>query len=532
MSKIILRDYQDAAIASIWRYWDKVKGNPLIVAPCGSGKSLMIADLVRSLCQDYGARVLVITHRSELLRQNESELRKVWPKAPTGFFSAGIGERDYDSQIIFAGIQTIAKKITDFDPFDIVIIDEAHLIPRNTATQYGEACGLLKIMNPACRFVGMTATPFRLDSGLLTQGDGALFDKVVHDIPVQGLVDKGHLVPVHAKRGAAVASMDGVKRRAGEFVGKEMAAAFDDVLEGACQEVIERGHDRRAWMIFCASVDHAWTAQQIMNDNGVAAEVITGKTPKIERNDIVSRYKAGGIRCLINVSVLTTGFNAPVTDMIAIIRATDSAALYVQIVGRAMRTHPGKTDALLLDFGGNVERHGPIDDVTVKPPGGDGDGEAPAKACPSCHSILAASARVCPDCLFEFPTPEPAFENRAFSGAVMSSQRHPQWVPVDSVSYHRHKKTGKPDSVRVEYKCGLRTHKDWLCFDHEGAASRMARKKTKTYNMDSDVTTDGFLAAATALPFPAEILIKPDGKYERVSGIRMRRQETSGTEDG
>jgi len=450
------------------------------------------------------------------------------PGAKTGFFSASIGKKEYSAPITFAGIQTIEKNLHNFDPFDICLIDECHLLPRSAQTQYGRACTLLKQMNPKCRFVGLTATPFRLDSGSLHKGEGALFDSVTYDIPVQKLVDSGYLVPITAKRGVTVADMSGVKKRGGDFVSKEMAQAFEDVLQSACDEIIERGKGRKAWMVFCASVEQAEKTKQIMIQSGISAELIIGDTPRVQRKDIIDRYKAGSVRCLVNVDVLTTGFNAPITDLLALVRATDSTSLYVQIVGRAMRTYPGKKDALLLDFGGNVERHGPIDDVIIKQPSGSGDGEAPAKACPECHSILPLSSRQCPDCLYIFPPPKPSYNGTAFDGAVMASQRKPKWIKVDGAAYKRHKKEGKPDSVRVEYRCGLKIYKEWLLPDHGGRAK--SETDGKLFNRYGYVpsmpkNTDELLEALKIMPCPKFILVKQEGKYERVEQVNFGSQE-------
>ena len=519
MEQIILRDYQKEADKSVWDYWKRKKGNPLVVAPCGAGKTILIAELIRKAMQYQDTRVLVLTHRAELLVQSEAMLKKMWPNAKTGFFSAGIGEKDYCSPIIFAGIQSFHSVCHKFEPFDIVIVDEIHLVDRSRTSAYGKTLDTLKLMRPTLRLIGYSATPFRLDSGYLHKGKGALFDEITYDISVQKLVNEGYLTPVVAKRGRIVADMKGVKRKAGEFNLTEMANAFDEVLEGACQEIIYYGAERNAWMVFCASVDQSYRALEIMQEHGIDSSVVTGSTPKNERAEILEKFSTGKLKCLINVNVLSIGTDLPICDLLAIIRATDSTSLYVQIVGRAMRTHPGKKDALLLDFGGNVERHGPIDDVIIKQPGGSGDGEAPAKACPECHSILPLSSRQCPDCLYIFPPPKPSYNGTAFDGAVMASQRKPKWIKVDKVAYKRHKKEGKPDSVRVEYKCGLKTYKEWLLPEHSGRAK--SETDGKLFNRYGYVpsmpkNTDELLEALKLMPCPKFILVKQEGKYERV----------------
>jgi DNA repair protein RadD len=522
---IKLRDYQAAALASIWDYWCTDKGNPLIVAPCGAGKSLLVAELTRQLCQDYAARVLILTHRAEILEQNEAELRRVWPEAPTGFYSASVGRKDRYADVLFAGIQTVHRRIHELEPFDICIIDECHLLPRKTQTMYGKTVETLKLMNPQCRFVGYTASPYRLDSGRLDQGKGALFDKITYDIDVQTLIDKGYLCEVVSKRGADVADTDGLHKRYGEFISAEVVEAMDSggLVESACDEIIEYGHNRRAWLVYATGVEHAEHIQRAMQERGIDARIITGQTPKGERADTIELFRAGGLRCLINIDVLTIGFNAPICDLCALLFATASVAKYVQVVGRIMRTHPGKDNALLLDYGGNVERHGPIDQINMTAPKTPGDkpGDAPAKACPSCFSVVHLSAKACPDCGYEFPDNGPNHEAEAYDGAVLASQRKPQWVAVRGVDYKRHKKPGKPDSVRVEYHCGLKTHKDWLCPEHGGRATQMAAAKLSAWGVTCPRTTDDLLAMAPGLPQPTFIRIKPDGKYERVAELHF-----------
>lgn len=520
---IKLRDYQREAVNSVYEYWQKEKGNPLIVAPCGAGKSLIIGEVVKGVMQYPGTRVLVLAHRVELLEQNEAELKNLWPEAPTGFFSAGLGKRDYHANVTFAGIQTIANKIHLFEPFDICLIDEAHLLPRSALTQYGRTVDTLKKMRPTCRFIGLTATPYRLDSGYLYQGDDALFDKVSYDIPVQKLVDDGYLCEVVAKAGRQVADMTGVKKRMGEFNQKEMAAAFeqDNLLINACQQIIEEGQERKAWIVFCASVEQAEKVTDIMKSNGIDADIVTGAHGKTERKNTIERFKAGNLKCLVNVDVLTIGFNAPICDLAALIRATDSTALYVQIVGRIMRTYPNKKNALLLDFGGNVERHGPIDDVIVRAPG-KGGGEAPAKTCPNCLMIVAAGVRNCPECEHEFPPPEPKIEVKAFSGAVLKSQREPEKLAVMFVRYHLHNKVGKPTSVKATYTTGKGSKNEWLMPEHGGfATQKTAHILMQRYKMSCPTTSVELLVALNKQKKPSYITVVKDGKYEVITKVEF-----------
>lgn len=517
-----LRDYQREAVNSVFDYWEKEKGNPLIVAPCGAGKTVILADIISQVMQYDGTRVLVLTHRQELLEQDCGALKRMWPDAPTGFYSAGIGRRDRNAPILFAGIQTIASKIHTLEPFNIVLIDEAHLLPRSTSTQYGKTIETLKIMRPTCRFIGLSASPYRLDSGYLYQGEGALFDKVSYDIPIQNLIDQGHLCEIVAKSGDKVADMDLVKKRGGEFIAKDMAAAFNhEVVESACDQIIREGQSRRAWIVFCASVDIADQCSEIMISKGVNAKVVTGKTAKKERNETIQNFRDGNIKCLIGVGVFSEGFDAPICDLVAMLRATASPALYTQIVGRGMRTYPNKKNALLLDFGGNVERHGPIDDVVVKTPG-KGGGEAPAKTCPECLMIVAAGVRNCPECGHEFPPPAPKIEKQAFAGAVLKAQRVPDRLAVMFVKYILHSKPGKPMSVKITYTTGKKQVNEWLLPEHGGmAALKTAHTVMQRYNQKCPATSVELLAMLKQQKKPSFITVEKDGKYERVTKVEF-----------
>lgn len=522
------RHYQRAAIDSLYKYWSREKGNPLIVAPCGAGKSLICGFFISEAMAYPDTRILVLTHRRELLIQNEAELREIWTDAPTGFYSAGIGRKDRNAPILFAGIQTAFKKLHTMEPFDLVIIDECHLVPPRQSSQYGQAIEVLKLMNPSVRFVGLTATHFRLDSGLLHEGKGALFDAVTYEIPVRKLIDEGHLCEVIGKRGEEVADLSGVHKRGGEFIGKEVEGAFDvpALIAAACDEIVRYGKNRRAWLIFASGISHAEHVAAAIKAHGIDCAVVHGGVPKTERDQIIADFKAGRLRCLVNVDILTIGFNAPICDMGVLLRATASTALYVQIVGRLMRTYPGKENALLLDYGGNVERHGPIDDVRVKSPG-EGGGEAPAKACPSCHSIVHAGSLECPDCGHMFPSRKPKHERSAYGGAIMSHQVEADWLDVSSVSYHRHKKPGKPDSVRVEYRCGLRVIRDWWMPEHRGIARTKTVKRLWDHGIQCPNTTDALLAVAEELPKPNQIEVKPDGRYQRVTSVYFGGEESA-----
>lgn len=512
---IELRDYQKAAIDDTYGYWAKGKGdNPLIVAPTGAGKSLIIASLIQDACSYPGTRILMLTHVKELLQQNAEELLKLYPQADIGFYSASIGQKRLDRQITFAGIQSVWKQAFNMVPApDLVLVDEAHLIPKNSETRYGKFLADLKVANPKVKIIGLTATPYRLDSGLLTDGDAAIFDGISYDIPVSMLMERGYLAPLVSKPGKLKIDLSQVKKRGGEYIEKDLAIAASDpeLVRATVAEIVEYGRDRKSWLVFASGVAHADLLREEFLTNGVAAEAITGGDGKTDRDRKIADFKAGRTKCLINVNVLTAGFNAPAVDLVALVRATLSTSLYVQMCGRGTRTAPGKIDCLVLDYGQNVATHGFFDQV--RPPrksgSGKGEGEAPVKECPSCEEFVAAGVRRCPNCDHEFPPPTLNHSHTAYSGAMMSSQVEAEWVDVEFATYQRHKKAGKPDSVKVTYNCGLTMVNEWLCPEHGGYAQSRYEARMQILGATAKTTADALIEAPQRWKVPGRIKVKP-----------------------
>ena len=526
-----LRDYQADAIKSIFAHWSTgSRDHGLIVVPTGGGKSLIIA----ALCENVqsiapGTRILMLTHVRELLSQNEDELLKYYPDAPVGIFSAGMNRKEIDAPILFAGIQSIDKHAHKISPApEIVIIDEAHLIPEDEGTRYNKTLKLLEVMNPKVKIIGLTATPFRLGSGWLHVGDNAIFSKIIYDIPVQRLIDAGHLCHVTTKAGVVKIDTSKVHHSCGDFNTGEMEAIAmaGDMTSQAVKQMVTVGIDRKKWLAFAISIAHAGQIKEELKKHGISAEVITSNTPKKERDEIVDTFKNGGlydIRCLVGVGIFTTGFNAPAVDMIAMLRPTESAGLYVQCIGRGLRNAPGKGNCLVLDFAGNTIRHGPIDDINPTRKRGDGEGIAPCKECPECGSIVAAGFRECPDCGYIFPPPERIVHAVPIEAPILKSQVEPV-EPVErevmETIYSVHQKKGKSDSVRIDYRIGnLSMISEWI-FPEAGSDAGCF-----FYNrwcIDAGIWPPFPKNAAEFVEFEpnwiqaAKIWTKPDGNYTRV----------------
>jgi DNA repair protein RadD len=535
---IELRPYQSETIAALYRWFERHDGNPLAVLPTGTGKSVVIAEFCRGAIASWpDTRIMILTHVRELIAQNFAELVGLWPDAPAGIYSAGLNRRDLHSQILFAGIQSIHARAFDVQRCDLALIDEAHLIPRASNTMYRRFLDELRRINPHLKVIGFTATPYRLDSGLLHEGDGAVFDGIAFEYGILEAIESGYLSPVVSKQTDTQLDVSGVAVRGGEFVAAALEAAVDrdPINRAVVAEIVEHGRTRGSWLVFCAGVDHAAHIRDIVREAGYSAETVTGDTPPAERDRLVSAFKAGRIRCLTNANVLTTGFNAPGTDLIAMLRPTKSVGLYVQIVGRGTRLASGKDDCLVLDFAGNVARHGPVDRVSgkrraAKDAGGEAeDAKAPVKTCPECKSIAHLSVRVCPDCGFEYPAPKPQLSLQASTDAILSTQIQPQWTPVTGVAYARHEKPGRPASMRVTYHCGMQFHSEWICFEHTGYPRQKAYRwwAKRAPGRPVPNTVDDAIAAAPGLPRPSAIIIRRQGQYVEIVGHQFQPEENA-----
>jgi len=521
---LTLRPYQEAAISSIYDYFQSNKGNPLVVIPTAGGKSLVMASFIEGVLKAWpDQRILIVTHVRELIAQNHAEMIGLWPEAPAGIYSAGLGKREAQARVLFAGIQSIHRRAHEIGHTDLVLIDEAHLIPGNSSTMYRRFLDALHAINPALKVIGLTATPFRTGSGMLHEGKDALFTDIAYEAPVRDLIDAGYLSPLISKQPNTRLDVSKVGTRAGDFIARDLAAAVDQeaTTRAAVTEIITHGKDRKSWLAFCSGIEHARHVAQEFGRQGITCRTIFGDTPKEERDAIIAAFKRGEIRALASMGVLTTGFNAPAVDLIALLRPTKSAGLYVQMVGRGTRLAPDKENCLVLDFADNVRRHGPIDLVRPKRPGDGGGGEAPTKVCPECDSIMALSATECPDCGYVFPPREVKIAPTAATLPVLSPKV--QWLPVHGVSYSRHDKRGGRPSMKVTYSCGLKSYNEWVCVEHQGYARQKALEwwQKRAPGCPMPRTVDDAIAQAGKLTRPIAISVHPSGRFLEISGYRF-----------
>lgn len=545
-----LRDYQKESIDALYSYFRNNKtGNPVIVAPTGSGKSVIIAGTITDILTRWSdKRIVLLTHVKELVEQNYSALKRYWKVAPAGIYSAGLGKRDGHHAITFATIQSVVKKPDIIGIRDLIMIDEVHLVSHNDDTSYRKFIAAMEMFNPNVRVVGYTATPYRLDTGIITEGNGAIFDAIAHEIPITHLLGLKMLSPLVCRYNAELqASMQDVRITAGEFNAADMAEKFEQLIEPVCKDIAEKAAERKSIIVFCPRVDICFSVSRELAKHGIDSDVLTGETPKTERREIIDRFKRGELRCIVSVNVITTGFDAPNVDCIALFRATVSAGLYYQMLGRGMRLHEGKENCLVLDYGGNIKRHGAI--TAIIPPKKRGAREIREEeekkfdmlVCPKCTFVhFKPYPDNCDDCGHLFPKEErePAvdkYNTKAENLDPMFSHSKqpmpPQWIKVDRWSAKLHQKQGKQPTMQVTYDCGLIQHREWICFEHIGYAGDKAYQwywRMRSMADKNSLASFGgqlYVAKAVELDFPhlkcpTHIKVKEEGKYWRILDYR------------
>lgn len=525
------REYQQECHDALFSYLKKAKGNPVLELPTGSGKSVIIAMACRSLAS-IGYRAIILHRSAELVQQNFERFMSVYPEADAGIYCSGLGQRNIDNDFIFATVQSVSEKALSFGQRNAVFVDECHEVSPGEGTQYQTFLKDLKLSCKGVRMIGLTATPYRLDNGPII-GDGMPFDGLAYKVPMRLLLDLGHITGLESLACSKV-DMAGVRKSGWEFNKTEMRQLFGDLLGATCEETVlcANAKETKSNLIFASGVEHAENvANEIRSLAGEKVGVITGDTLPIQRSTTIADFRARRLRWLVNCDVLTTGFDAPNIDLIAVMRATQSAGLFSQMCGRGMRLFENKDVCYLLDFGDNVSRHGPIDSEDyghTKPKGEGGAGETPFKSCPSCGDPkVPAGCREC-GCGFRFPEPEINISASADGINDVMEATRPKWteVPVAEVKYFIHRKEGKPDSMRVIYKAHkgenetwAAEYSDWWCFEHEGGARAACVTKWNKHskNQCPDTTMEAInLAEAGALAEPKSILVRQDGKYWRV----------------
>ncbi len=355
-----LRPYQREAVSATLDYFRRHTQPAVIVLPTGAGKSLVIAELARLA----RGRVLVLAHVKELVAQNHAKYC-AWG-LDADIFAAGLQQRESQGKVVFGSVQSVARNLDQFDnAFSLLIIDECHRISDDDNSQYQQIIQHLQKTNPQLRLLGLTATPYRLGKGWIYQyhyhgmirGDErCLFRDCIYELPLRYMIKHGFLVPPD-RLDMPVVQYDFSKlaaRSNGLFSEADLNLELkrqQRITPHIISQVIDYAQTRRGAMIFASTVEHAKEITTLLPADQAA--LVSADTPAAERDALIDAFKQQSLKYLVNVAVLTTGFDAPHVDLIAILRPTESVSLYQQIVGRGLRLYPGKTDCLILDYAGN-----------------------------------------------------------------------------------------------------------------------------------------------------------------------------------
>ena len=397
---MLLRPYQEVAVSDACKALDK-HNNTLVVAPTGAGKTIMLSALVGKR-HKKGKRVLVLQHRDELVSQNKEKFERVNPLISTSIVNGTV--KHWEGDAVFSMVQTMSRdrNLRDRPLFDMVVIDEGHHAAAPTYTKVIDA--VLKD-NENAEIVGFTATPNRGDG----KGLRGVFNNCAHQIELATLIREGFLVrPKSYVIDLGVGDqLDRVTKRGKEYDMEEVAAIMDRSVIN--ERIVDEWKDKagnRKTVVFCSTVLHAEHVCEAFLRAGIRADFVTGETPKEDRAEMLHDLEFGDLQVVVNVMVLTEGFDAPPVSCVVLTRPCSQKGTMVQMIGRGLRIvdpeiYPDtiKTDCIVMDFGTSIITHGALDetanlDGSEKNAGGD----APTKVCPECESEVASNTRICPIC--------------------------------------------------------------------------------------------------------------------------------------
>ena len=532
-----LRYYQDeasgAAVAAI-------EGGEaaLVVIGTGGGKSIVISEIVYRLLTKYpNSNITVLVHVKELVAQDAAELRETMPRLDVAIFCAGLNSKRI-GKVTVANIKSVANNKVLQKWTDIIIIDEVDLVPNDDVGQYRLFLNGVQEHNASVGLIGLTATPFRLGSGDI-YGPDKLFPYVCYSKPLGDLIREGFLSPFTTREGGEFDG-NGIRTAGGDFV---MASASEkmsamELVDVHTDRIITRGANRNSVLIFACDTKHALRivyslkskvgealAELVVSDSNVMSDK--------QRDERIAAFANGQIKYLVNVGVMTTGTNIPRIDCVVLLRPTKSKRLFMQIIGRGSRLwkEGGKTDCLLLDFGGNCERFGFIDELELTGvaaksgmPRAQG---APEKACKGCGIFVPNITRVCPECSYEFPAPVKKNYKGEYRGALTSDQVS-KITDVFDVTYHPHVSAAGNDAIRVRYKISPTSDKfisEFLVINFSHAARQRIAEFMGQLQINEAYPTDmeGLLTfLRSKAPKIVGIEVQREGKYK---GVKLRYRE-------
>lgn len=525
----MLRTYQVRIINELITWLRTNKGNPCLQMPTGSGKSWIIAAFCEKVLQGKkDAKILMLAHVQELIEQNYDKLITLMPNVDAGIYSAGLGRKELNHPITYGSIQSLRKSSEQLGFIDFVIVDECHLISHEEEGGYRNLIAELTTINPKLKVIGLTATPYRLGHGYITE-EPAIFTEILNPVSIEQLITLGFLAPLRSKLTDLQYDTSEVAKRgkSGDFKEKELQECVNttDLNAQAVAEIVKfAGTERKAWLIFCAGIEHAFAVTDELRNKSITSECITGELDSAERKRILQGFKSGNIKALTNVDVLTTGFDYPDIDLIAFLRPTQSTSLYVQMAGRGMRPKSHIDDCLILDFAGLVKTHGPVTNPSIN-----NAKHNLYRICPECREICNINAIICPHCGYVFEKSEDGSGGERKTqdkldvhadimdddkGKITANVTSWDWV------YYISKKSGK-EMIRLVYHTDnvfVKPVDEYLCINHDGYARDTAWRRLAKISLacnvklNFDMSIEDIQDAFEDVPHPDRIIYKKAGK--------------------
>ena len=558
-----LRNYQEKALAKAHCWFNQETGYPLIVLPTGAGKTVVFASLIKQLYEeDPKRRFLILAHRQELISQAVDKLKNVWPEAPIGILAASLRQFNHTASVVVASRDTLAsqKRLEKSYPFDYIVIDEAHHVGPEMRSRYRKIINHFEEIG-CPQILGVTATPFRMGQGYIYGMDDHFFSGIAYRAKLPDLIKQGYLARLSAFKVADNAVIDAsqarLKFKGGDYRESDLEALaiVDHTMYAITNDWIEKAYTkgRTSTVFFCVSVVHAQKMALFLQNHGIKAACVTAETPTNEREEILQDFEEGRIHALCNVAVLTEGWDAPRTDCIALLRPTKSLGLYVQICGRGMRPWGDKTDCLLLDYGGNMKRHGCID--TARPERNKKDEEladddlkiwiceAEQDNGYACLAVNDIEYKHCVECGEPKPKPPPELEivikpddkgasetTEAVEGHVLSDEMGDvaaieRQEPVTWIRAERATSKNGNDYLKILFKSPSQfwPYSTALMMNMSGMPRQVAERKwyamSQGRNLPYNIDTAVAMVDDGALSRVKKINIRKEGRYWNVIGV-------------
>lgn len=530
----------------------KTKNRILFSCPTGWGKTILMSHFIKHYLEKVEwLRILVLAHRTKLIKQTGEKLLKVWPESEDiiGYYSASSGfPKDPTKRITIASIQSIAKHIAELQPYHVTLIDEAHKIaPANKKSQYTTTIQVLESHYKHHRLMAFSATPWRLGHGYIygenkkPENDN-WFDDLAYQASLKDAIEWGLLAPFRLLSVDSNIQKD-LKRLSvrGDYVEKELSGVMTQRrhIKAAVDAVQKYAKDRKHIAVFAVTIDHARKLREAFMEAGYKAEAVHSKQKKDKRNNTLDAFDAGTIDVLISIGTLSEGWDSPHVDCIVDARPTKASALWQQHLGRGLRSHDGKDDCLILDIVGNWHEHESLYEPKVVIPGKTG-GQAtrPTKDCPNCKNVIHSATIKCKSalpngdiCNHEFPIQViEIIDNMELYEMTSARTPAPQHFPighvmmVDFVSkqgnqmvkivYDNAAKYGSPEAIMEFVSFGgevsFLNHKGMKLWN-DYAKTELPKTNAEAVERQSELINN----------LPSSMSIVKDGKYFRIHSYHV-----------